>query len=203
MKKEITIGFALMAIVGMLFAGFAAATTPTSSSLTNSQDNAVYIDSITTAATSNQADDGSRIRIDEINPRGDEHVSLFNLGDRAADLTGSQLSIDGGSSFILPALTLAPGNEVTVFFTDGISGGDVIFSGGKNADVLNDDSGSVSLLDRAGSSIATTTYTNSQTTLSSIAGSASTSAVPTSSSIAGTTSARAAPVSSSTTTTTS
>lgn len=43
MKKGITIGFALVAIVGMLFVGFAAAAAPVSSNTTNSQDKAVYI----------------------------------------------------------------------------------------------------------------------------------------------------------------
>jgi hypothetical protein len=190
MKKGISIGFALVAIVGMLLAGFAAATTPASStSITNAQDSSVYIDSITTAATSTPSSDGSRTLINEISPRGDEHVSIANLGDKVADLTGFQLSVQGGSSFSLPTVSLAPGDEVTVFFTDGISSSDVIYTGGKNKNIFNDDSGSVSLLNPAGVTTATTSYVNSQSTLSGLDSSATTNAAPALSGITGTTSA--------------
>jgi hypothetical protein len=195
MKKGISIGFALVAIIGMLFAGFAAAQTATST--LKSQSTPVYIDSITTAATSTPSSDGSRIIIDEINPVGDEHVSITNLGDKATDLTGFQLSVQGGSSFSLPAVSLTPGDEVTVFFTDGTSSSDVIFTGGKNTNILNDDSGSVSLLNPAGFQTATTSYVNSQSALSGLDSSAlsgldssaTTNAAPALSGITGTTSA--------------
>jgi len=194
----------------MLFAGFAAATTPTSSSSASLQDSSVYIDSITTAATSNPSSDGSRTLINEINPRGDEHVSIVNLGDKATDLTGYQFSVQGGSSFSLPAFSLAPGQDVTVFFTEGTSSGDVIYTGGKNTNIFNDDSGSVSLMNPAGVTTATTSYTNSQSTLNNIvalattnAAPALTSAAPAITSLTSAGSASAAPSSSSVTTTTS
>ncbi|RQW78486.1 MAG: lamin tail domain-containing protein, partial [Methanothrix sp.] len=186
MKKGISIGFALVAIIGMLFAGFAAATTPTSSTSSASlQDSSVYIDSITTAATSNPSSDGSRIFINEINPHSDEHISIANIGDKVADLTGFQLSVQGGSSFSLPTLSLAPGNEVTVFFTDGTSSSDVIFTGGKNTNIFNDNSGSVSLMNPAGVTTATTSYTDYQSTFSSLAAQGLTSTTLANSSIAG------------------
>lgn len=200
MKKGITIGFALVAIVGMLFVGFAAAAAPVSST-TNSQDKAITIDSITTAATSSiDAADGNRILINEISPIGDEHVSITNLGDKVLELSGSQLSVRDGSSFTLPAFSLAPGDEVTVFFADGTSSRDVIFTGGNSDNVLNDDAGSVSLLNKDGASIASTTYTNSQSTIYSLGANTLTGvATPASSSTAGITSA-STPTTSSTTT---
>jgi len=201
MKKGITIGFALVAIVGMLFVGFAAAAAPVSSGTTNSQDKAVYIDSITTAATSSaDAADGNRIIVNEISPIGDEHVSILNLGDKALELNGIQLSIKDGSSFTLPAFSLAPSDEVTVFFADGTSSRDVIFTGGNSDNVLNDDAGSVSLFNKDGDSIASTTYTKSQSTIYSLGGTTLTNAAaPASSSAAGITSV-SAPTTSSTTT---
>ena len=165
MKKGITIGLALVAIIGMLFVGFAGAAAPVSSGTTNSQDKAVYIDSITTAATSHSSSDGSKILINEINPRGDEHVSLANLGTTTVELNGYQLSVQDGSSFTLPAFSLAPGDEVTVFFTEGNPSRDVIFSGGNSDNVLNDDAGALSLTNLTGTTLSTTTYTNSQSTL--------------------------------------
>ena len=196
MKKGITIGLALVAIVGMLFVGFAGAAAPASSSITNSQDKAVYIDSITTAATSHPSSDGFRIIMDEINPRGDEHVSLTNLGTTTVELSGYQLSVQDGSSFTLPTFSLAPGDEVTIIFADGIPSSDVIFTGANSANALNDESGSLSLINPTGTTLSTTTYTNTQSIL---ATPAPTNAVPAITSLTSAEPPSAAPAPSSTT----
>lgn len=196
MKKGITIGLALVAIVGMLFVGFAGAAAPASSSTTNSRDSAVYIDSITTASTSNPSSEGFRIIMNEIDPHGDEHVSLTNLGATTVELSGYQLSVQDGSSFNLPAFSLAPGDEVMIIFADGIPSSDVIFAGANSANALNDESGSLSLINPTGTTVSTTTYTNSQSILNTPA---LTSAAPAITSLTSAVPVSSAPASSSTT----
>ena len=150
-------------LTGTQTAGDFSITAPATSSTTNSQQGRPYISSITTVsnlAPSSSAGAKPAIILSEVNSRGDEHVSLFNAGDEKTNLDGFRLDITDGSSFTLPAFTLLPGEEVAIFFGEGTSSQDALFAGLSYPNVLNDESGLLSLEDNTGSQVSSTTYTS-------------------------------------------
>lgn len=135
----------------------------------NSPDRRYYVSSTTIVSSLNESAPyawtpswPTSVIVSEVNSRGYEHIGLFNTGDDAANLDGCRLNIENSASFIFPPFDLEPGKEVEIFFGKGIPSQDALFAGLSNADVLNDDTGTIDLLDSTGNLISSTIYTSSK-----------------------------------------
>ena len=202
MKKELTFGFAILAVIAMLFSGIAAAqTTGTTTSTqaaggttsTQTTGGSTVSDpvtkstaSITTtgSTTPAQVAGTTTLAVTGVKPAGKESVQLSNLGDTTVSLGDFTLSVDSGDKFSLPSTTLAPGDDVVVYFSSGTSTDDSSYYLNNRDDVLRDVSGTVTINNLDGDKISSLSYDNIYST------SASGSKVNTASSSVPTTSTR-------------
>jgi hypothetical protein len=152
MKNKMTLGFALVTIVAMLFAGIAVGTTSTT----------------TNEKTNNAASDALRTQVDNpgllltgIRAVGDESVQLFNLGKNPISLDGFKLTTRTGLSFSLPAAVINPGDDLIVNFGDGNPSAGVVFLSSKDKNVIDDLTDTLTLSDASGRSVSFTTFTSS------------------------------------------
>jgi len=115
----------------------------------------------TTASTTPAQVSGTiTLAITGVKPSGKENIQLSNLGDSIIKLDGFALSIDSGDKFVLPSTTLAPGDDVMVFFVSGVDTDDSMYLNGKNDNVLNDVSGTITLSNLDGDKISSLSYDN-------------------------------------------
>lgn len=202
MKKVLTFGFAILAVIAMLFSGIAAAqTTGTTTSTqaagstpsTQTTGGSTVSDpvtkstaSITTtgSTTPAQVAGTTTLAVTGVKPAGKESVQLSNLGDTTVSLGDFTLSVDSGDKFSLPSTTLAPGDDVVVYFSSGTSTDDSSYYLNSRDDVLRDVSGTVTINNLDGDKISSLSYDNIYST------SASGSKVNTASSSVPTTSTR-------------
>ncbi len=206
MKKVLTFGFAILAVIAMLFSGIAAAqTTGTTTSTqaagstpsTQTTGGSTVSDpvtkstaSITTTGStpSTQTTGGSTVSdpvtkstasitttgsttpaqvagtttlaVTGVKPAGKESVQLSNLGDTTVSLGDFTLSVDSGDKFSLPSTTLAPGDDVVVYFSSGTSTDDSSYYLNNRDDVLRDVSGTVTINNLDGDKISSLSYDN-------------------------------------------
>lgn len=154
MKNKMTIGFALVAVVAMLFAGIAAGAKSTTA---NEKTNNAGLD------TSRTQVDNSGLLLTGIRTVGDESVQLVNLGKTPISLGGFALTTRNGFSFSLPATVVNPGDDLTVNFGNGNPSDGVVFLNSKDKNVINDLTDTITLTDASGRSVSYTTFTSSLT----------------------------------------
>lgn len=175
MTKALTIGFAVLAVIAMLFSGIVAATDTkastqiagTSSGITNAAETGTLTGTtnqtgiiITPAITYNPMAGITTAALTGVIPVGKENVQLSNLGSTTINLEGFSLSIDSGDKFSLPSTTLAPGDDVSVFFQSGVNSDGSIYLNSKDDNVLNDAAGTVTLSNNDGKKVSSLSYDN-------------------------------------------
>ena len=187
MKKVLTFGFAILAVIAMLFSGIAAAQTTgtttstqaaggttstqttggstvsdpvtksTASITTTGSTTPAQVDGTTTSA---QVAGTTTLAVTGVKPAGKESVQLSNLGDTTVSLGDFTLSVDSGDKFSLPSTTLAPGDDVVVYFSSGTSTDDSSYYLNSRDDVLRDVSGTVTIDNLDGDKISSLSYDN-------------------------------------------
>jgi hypothetical protein len=177
MKKVLTFGFAILAVIAMLFSGIAAAqttgsTTSTQAAGSTTSTQAAGSTTSTQAAgstTSTQAAGSTTstkitgvttLAITGVKPSGIENVKLSNLGDTTVSLGDFTLTIDSGDKFSLPSATLAPGDDVTVYFSSGVNSDGSSYYLNSRDDVLRDVSGTVTINNLDGDRVSSLSYDN-------------------------------------------
>jgi len=175
MTKALTLGFAVLAVIATLFSGIvAAADTKTSTqitgtspgipdaagigTLTGTTNQAGII--ITPAITLQQVAGFNTVTLTGVMPANKEDVQLSNLGSTTVNLDGFSLSVDSGDQFKLPSTILAPGDDVIVYFGNGVGSDGTAYLNNEDDNVLNDASGTVTLSNLDGDRISSLSYDN-------------------------------------------
>jgi len=159
MKKVLTFGFAILAVIAMLFSGIAAAQTTGTTTSTQAAGGTTSTQAAG-STTSTQTAGTATLAITGVKPSGIENVQLSNLGDTTVSLGDFTLLVDSGDKFSLPSATLAPGDDVTVYFSSGTSADGSSYYLNSRDDVLRDVSGTVTINNLDGDKISSLSYDN-------------------------------------------
>lgn len=159
MKKVLTFGFAILAVIAMLFSGIAAAQS-TGSMTSTQKGGSTTSTQVAGNTTSTKITEATTLAITGVKPSGKENVQLSNLGGTTVALADYTITIDGGDQFSLPSATLGPGNDVVIYFSSGTSAdGSSYYLNGRE-DVLRDVSGTITLNNLDGDKISSLSYDN-------------------------------------------
>jgi len=102
---------------------------------------------------------GSQVLIiADVDAIGDENVDINNIGYQSIFLEGFKLVTSNGKSFSLPRIQLMPGEDVDVHFSNGISTNDHVYLNSNSYDNLNNQGGTIELIDNTGNVVSSVRY---------------------------------------------